>query len=378
MALECNIVAIKINKDCDNIYCKNLDHTTYFLNNRCIEDENGEIIINKDYHNIYPQNISISAIVGMNGSGKSALLEIIYRIINNFSCLLERDLPRSASERLCFVKKLYADLYYVINEELYCISCIDENVKLLKKKNNYELLNLYVSPNNSPNQKYASYKEKDIINYTQHLFYTIVTNYSIQSYICTDYRKEPTFQILSDGKSNISRRDIWLSSLFHKNDGYITPIVLNPYRDMNGNIDVQKEFRLTVNRLVSILYYFKNRKEDFIEGYELEKIEYEYDSEYVTDKYIRDNGNASNIIRKKLWNFNYTVLNRPNCYASIILEKLGYKNLIIPHSNKSKEIACAYLVYKILSIASKYPSYEEYKKLVIFINMTNMLITIIH
>ncbi len=41
-----------------------------------------EIKKNKDYVNIFPKNINITAIVGENGSGKSSILELLYKITN--------------------------------------------------------------------------------------------------------------------------------------------------------------------------------------------------------------------------------------------------------------------------------------------------------
>lgn len=358
---ECCVAAIKIDDRCDEVYCKNLDHATYFLNNRC-KEINGQIRINDNYQNIYPENISISAVVGMNGSGKSALFEMMYRIVNNFSCLLERDLKRNASESLCFVERLWADLYYVINGDLYCISCRNTNVKLLR--NGLDLLDLFV---NYPKEKdYIRLNQQKLAGFNQNWFYSIVTNYSMQSFVCTDFRGEPALQVLKDGKSQGKDGLLWLSGLFHKNDGYITPIVLNPFRDSNGNVDVQNEFRLTTNRLASILFYYQNKKEDFIDGYELNRIFFEYNSEYVVEKFIGNNypsGDYADEIRKKVWNFNSIVVNNPNSYSSIILEAFGYRKLIKQSPNNNVEIdrTCAYLVYKVLSIASKYPSYEKYE-----------------
>jgi AAA15 family ATPase/GTPase len=41
----------------------------------------------------------------------------------------------------------------------------------------------------------------------------------------------------------------WIDNLFHKNDGYQTPVVINPIRD-KGNININKEHNLSVDRIV--------------------------------------------------------------------------------------------------------------------------------
>ena len=43
----------------------------------------------------------------------------------------------------------------------------------------------------------------------------------------------------------------WLHYIFHKNDGYLAPITLHPYRD-KGNIDINKEKSLSKQRLLSL------------------------------------------------------------------------------------------------------------------------------
>jgi hypothetical protein len=41
----------------------------------------------------------------------------------------------------------------------------------------------------------------------------------------------------------------WLESIFHKNDGYQTPLVINPKRD-EGSIDIEKEKELQKAKLL--------------------------------------------------------------------------------------------------------------------------------
>lgn len=62
------------------------------------------------------------------------------------------------------------------------------------------------------------------------IFYTILLNYSLHS-------------------MNSKSLGNWIFKLFHKNDGYQTPNVINPYRK-NGNIDVNSELQLSADRLV--------------------------------------------------------------------------------------------------------------------------------
>lgn len=58
-----------------------------------------------------------------------------------------------------------------------------------------------------------------------YFFYTFVSNYSMYAYNREDYSDE----FDADGIG------CWLQGIFHKNDGYQTPIVLTPFRE-KGNI----------------------------------------------------------------------------------------------------------------------------------------------
>ena len=86
-----SIVGVYIHDKCADMYRKVLKHGYYSFNDAYIYDEkNKKIEKNPNVKSLpddfFGKNISISAIVGKNGSGKSSLLDMIYRIINNFSC----------------------------------------------------------------------------------------------------------------------------------------------------------------------------------------------------------------------------------------------------------------------------------------------------
>lgn len=120
------ISAIHILTKCSANFKKGLRQEYYFLNDRCYL-ENKKVVLSDSMQprDFYGKRINVQAIVGVNGSGKSSLLEIIYRVINNLGCLLNRGKRRKSSDALYFIKGLYAEIYYVIDGKLARISCFD-------------------------------------------------------------------------------------------------------------------------------------------------------------------------------------------------------------------------------------------------------------
>jgi hypothetical protein len=92
------------------------------------------------------------------------------------------------------------------------------------------------------------------------LFYTMVCNYSLYSFNYRDYLTEATpatrLQALHIEAidENPQEDSLWLKGIFHKNDGYQTPIVLHPMR-VDGRLDVVKENALAKERLSALLFY---------------------------------------------------------------------------------------------------------------------------
>lgn len=160
--------------------------------------------------------VSVSAIVGKNGDGKSSLVELMLRIINNFS--VEYGFKED-QESLVHINGVDAILFYELDGYLYFIKCSNEIVEA----------------------SFAKIGEKDVLKkHQESLFYTIVANYSIYAYNSKNFERE-----VDEGES------CWINGIFHKNDSYQTPIVLNPMRT-EGNFDVNREEDLCRQRLMAL------------------------------------------------------------------------------------------------------------------------------
>lgn len=294
----------------------------------------------------YGKNISISAIVGVNGSGKSSLFEMLYRIINNVSALFERYENRNAARKLYFIKGLYCELFYIVDGKLCQISCLGSTIKIKLPNGEKELS----TAKNSTNDNLLNDFIKDA---WEGLFFTIVTNYSMQSFISNDYINERVIDLETQTEKEEAS---WINSLFHKNDGYMTPIVLNPYRD-NGKIDMNREHRLTISRLSSCLIHARNNKKNFINGYDLHDIKYEYNANFVIEKIHEETGFS----KEDIWNYAPNK-NDTSLYIDEILKSYGIDLQAFAKRDEIYKGAAVYLAFKTLIIATRYPSYNEYQK----------------
>lgn len=214
---------------------------------------------NADHTNGIP-HVQFSAIVGKNGSGKSSIVELIMRLINNFATVIYGELNRDpAAEPLRFVENVMGTLWYAMNGYIYRLFVSRSKVvltqykKISTKTNSDTLYGAGVDVINigddapTPSGAMCGINDNEIEkSYLSNFFYTLVSNYSIYAYNTSDYPLEVRSNLGENGEN------CWLHSLFHKNDGYKVPLGISPFRS-EGNMDVNNEKDLAMERLISLM-----------------------------------------------------------------------------------------------------------------------------
>lgn len=355
---EFSLSVIHILPNCSPNLKKGLRDEFYKLNGRCEINRNKvELREENPLQGFYGSRINVEAIVGVNGSGKSSLFEIIYRVINNLSCLLNRGKRRRTADDLYYVKDLYAELYYVVNGQLARISCLGDKVEFQMGKEASVTLTAVKDGMVSSEKVFMA----DFVKWAkENFFYTIVTNYSLQAFNANDYKRERCL-ILKDGLDDAmaetqAEGHVWMDSLFHKNDGYMTPIVLNPYRD-DGVFDLKKEHHLTLYRLSAILIYAQVHDRRFMEDYDLDDILYTFDSSSLEKKYVEKYQ-----VKFKVYDGYKCSPQQHNDIGTEILKCYGVMDGLI-FDDTLQRTAAMYLIYKTFAIANSYPAYEEFSGL---------------
>ena len=355
---EFSLSVIHILPNCSPNLKKGLRDEFYKLNGRCeIYRNKVELREENPLLGFYGSRINVEAIVGVNGSGKSSLFEIIYRVINNLSCLLNRGKRRKTADDLYYVKDLYAELYYVVNGQLARISCLGDKVEFQMGKETSVTLTAIKNGRVSSEKVLMA----DFVKWAkENFFYTIVTNYSLQAFNANDYKRERCLILidtLNDAMAETQAEGhVWMDSLFHKNDGYMTPIVLNPYRD-EGVFDLNKEHHLTLYRLSAILIYAQVHDRPFMEDYALDDILYKFDSSSLEKKYVE----KFQVKFKVYDGYKFSPLQH-NDIGTEILKCYGVIDGLI-FDDTLQRTAAMYLIYKTFAIANSYPAYEEFSSL---------------
>lgn len=402
---------IRIYDDCDNSLRKNLKPGLFFFNDRYKEngsriEKNNESVANR-LPEFWNKNINIQAIVGQNGSGKSTILDLMYMAINNFSYLFDRGNSRPGASPLFYVKKLHVDLCFSIdikvNEEIVekqaVLSCNEDDVKLSVNNNDFEKtfkIDTILDEVSDKDDERKGMKDEGIKDLVKKFFYTIVSNYSMQSFISSNYKRSAYIHYY-DRSNREKQKDescednqCWINPIFHKNDGYIRSIVLNPYRD-GGKINLENEMVLSKERLCALLIYGKKTGVTIFDPYVFNHLKVKKNdkikhvlNEFVEKKFplieevrpydsvmerlveTRNSKEYSSILKSPASERTKQKVLRDDFICAfkegkhpIFLEIA--KKLQIKASTPDVIEAVVYIVFKILKIVDVYPSYQKYK-----------------
>ncbi|MDE7413178.1 MAG: AAA family ATPase [Muribaculaceae bacterium] len=280
--------------------------------------------------------ISINAIVGQNGAGKSTLLELVFALINNLVIkILGAKKTNNYSRQLSHASGVYADLYFIIENVQYRICGRDLNV------------NLYIGKNGRF-KPFPIYESECNVN-LETLFYTIITNYSLYAYNTNESRESQHRQQTSN-----SIYGQWLDGLFHKNDGYYTPIVITPYRS-HGTINIETESYLAEQRINMLSLLAAAKGKAFLDNYIPSKLLISIRHDFIEEKI-------------KALKF---IAEEKNCYldCSMLLEhfkerwllqiKSKYPNRKMPIASKQFKYSIFYLAYKSIKLCLNYLDYRN-------------------
>ncbi|ATP55721.1 hypothetical protein CPT03_04190 [Pedobacter ginsengisoli] len=294
----------------------------FYHSYRFNKESDDEIVYKPDedlnLYSIGDLNISVSAIVGKNGSGKSTIADFLYLVINKIAFL-----KKIKSTEKLINEEVFADLFVRL-DKLYKIS-VGDSIEVFE----YELRdddNTY-NITTKKNEGKGIFETFDIESFC----YSIVVNYSLYAL-------------------NTNVLGNWIYPLFHKNDSYQTPIVLNPLRN-NGNIDVNNEEGLAKSRMLS------NILEPDLINFELNKIP-ELVSDSVPVRFILEYDEEKISRKKKKYRQLYKQLHQK--HINKVINNIGFEiNLESDFLKQAKE----YVYLKIVEIANKYPKFKKFKNL---------------
>lgn len=273
--------------------------------------------------------ITVGCIVGKNGAGKSSLLDIFYRIINNLACALSYTKNSPIPSHLSYANGVNAELYYVCDGKLNRIECAYEKISVYREDNLGFMTKIPM-------------RQANFDKILKGFFYTIAVNYSIYSFNEYDYGNRSLDVV--DGK--------WFDGLFHKNDGYMTPITLVPYRT-NGSIDINRENELAHQRILVFSFLFLAKRKQFPYGYRPKYVSFHLKENYQKETWYKF------LNAHKEWD--YSLLENFRVELEEVWEDFVSGDLVSVFGKDSEmyKLVLFYLSYKSLKICLTYSDYYD-------------------
>lgn len=375
------LLAIRPTGDCNIKFLKNLKKDIFYKfyhdYNFEIDEKKKDVVkinhIRSVPASLYGNNISVSAVVGRNGSGKSTIVELFNLFIFCLSEHLDlinihkfkeshelstKDQKRLDNELESF-KSFNCEIYYLVDNKIHGV---------IKKNKKFSRVSFKKTPTpDSIENSFIIEHQLEILNSESErniflcnsFFYSIVANYSLYGL-------------------NTNEVGIWLKSIFHKNDGYQTPIVLNPMRT-EGNIDINRLTYLSKSRLLNNV--FKELEEgqreeeslrSLVNDKVVRKITLKLDFKKFTivdENNLKPDQTAIDILyidgKSVFLEFSEKNKNRNRYDYFILLVKAFFPDInfsdISLSNSKIKKICREYILKKVEEILKKYPQFIAYR-----------------
>lgn len=304
------LISLSVGEKCEEYLSKNLERGKEY---RFIQDNSAADFWGKGIH--------VSAIVGVNGSGKTAILDLMFRMINNLYAVLFR---KESSVNIYYVRGIFAELHYDMNGYEHILYMADDEIAFNSAKYKYYYsLNGKIKYLNPVIKKYRTLKDKaafgikEPINNIADCFpFTIVSNYVYNSYLSTNYNENSSFfNGIQDDNWESAGPVQWLESVYELNNGnYFFPLMFVCDKP-KGILNIESEEQENHYRIESVLLLL-GKEIELIAGYRLDNITYslDYDHLLFNGKRIVDNNELAKF--KSL--FDYC----PNSACRIILRHL--------------------------------------------------------
>ena len=359
-----------------------------FYQNADVSDDGRIVTLPNDFYNdgmVYDTeslSVNVSAIVGENGSGKSSILDMMVRVLNNAATALMGEKPQyAAAEHVHYIEYVYGSILFVQGNNLKRLNVKGRVVEVIP----YNIINN--EDVDVDNDSIIPYREgqrdiwldartehvenllpqkKTSMHKLAELFYTVVCNYSLYAYNPNDYWEEFTNDERiakirpKQDYNKYPYLKCWLTGLFHKNDGYQMPLVLNPMRQ-NGIIYAPKENQLAKERLLSMLFYRDERNENEIDRFPFRIINRDH---VIVGLALNPRPDEETRWTKDWMVERQLFGKRSRLYTNfenIEAEILGYFQEYegIDRNGRLRLLACRYLVYKIIKIGLNYKKYNK-------------------